>query len=247
MQRTHVVVNSQKVSCLINNLHHSPTYLFLTPGTTNCEFFNDINKIIGDKSIIIPDYPARGQSDTQSNYSTQGIAETLSEVIEKLNISNIILIAYSYGTNIGFEMIKLAPNRFKSIHLVAPGEYFNDTLRLVLKFIFWIPIFIKPLLPKYRQYLINNRILPVNYQSQNLDHICKQVVEIMNFRFQSNNTIGIPCNIYNFADDRLVVQSSIGKLHNIFSNLSTVKLIGKHPTSRKDYTQFETVYLPHIT
>ena len=76
--------------------------------------------------LIIPDLPGSGKSELTEDMSMEGMARTIHQVLEKLNISNFILIGHSMGGYISLAFAALYPDGLKALGLLHSSA-FADT------------------------------------------------------------------------------------------------------------------------
>jgi pimeloyl-ACP methyl ester carboxylesterase len=76
--------------------------------------------------LIIPDLPGSGKSELTEDMSMEGMATTIHQLLEKLNISNFILIGHSMGGYISLAFAALYPEGLKALGLLHSSA-FADT------------------------------------------------------------------------------------------------------------------------
>lgn len=77
-------------------------------------FNKQFESSLGEKfRLIAIDLPGHGNSspvnDPRNNYSVPGYGEVITEVINQLNLSNVVLVGHSLGGHIALEMIEMLP------------------------------------------------------------------------------------------------------------------------------------------
>jgi pimeloyl-ACP methyl ester carboxylesterase len=137
------------------------TCLLLSPGAYSGKFFRNYEKYFSDRDLFIcPDFPARGFSELQEDNSISGITKTIDKFICELGLTNTYLVGFSYGTQIATELLKINEERFRSVILVASGEFFNKLSRVILKVIFIPFLFSDTLRYKIKKYVLKYIFVP---------------------------------------------------------------------------------------
>lgn len=246
-KKLHTLHNGQKVAYYSSVNLKGPTYIFLAPGAFDSSFFlKYIDKYLQDKSWLMPDYPGRGSSDTQNTNTIVAIAYTLNNLLDELELNEVIIIAYSFGTQVGIELVKINQNRYTSIHLVAVGEFFKPLKRFIYKTIFSVPLLLKPLIPWYRKILIKNKIFAESFPISNLDIICKQWLGTLSYNYKFAKPVIVKTYFYIFKDDEIINKTSFDVLKKYFVNNEWITLKGTHPMDIQDYSDFEKEFLINI-
>ncbi len=110
----------------------APTIVFLHGFPSSSREFNTVIPMLAAKyHLIAPDYPGFGLSDTPSptayTYTFDHLAQTMSDFLEELKITNYTLYLHDYGAPIGFRISLAHPDRLRAL-IVQNGNAYKEGL-----------------------------------------------------------------------------------------------------------------------
>ena len=110
----------------------APTIVFLHGFPSSSREFNTVIPMLATKyHLIAPDYPGFGLSDTPSptayTYTFDHLAQTMSDFLEELKITNYTLYLHDYGAPIGFRISLAHPDRLRAL-IVQNGNAYKEGL-----------------------------------------------------------------------------------------------------------------------
>jgi pimeloyl-ACP methyl ester carboxylesterase len=238
--------NGNVISYRASDTLDSP-FVFLAPGPSDSSYFSRyINDYLENVNYLIPDYPGRGKSSCQKDNSVQGVARSLDSLFDALNVNNITLIGFSYGTQVSVELLKINPSRYKEVHLAAVGQFYKLGKRFLFKLPFYLPMVFPKLQNIFRSLLIRFNIFGEDFPQKNLGAICDQWLNTLNYKYDLPQKYSVPITLYIYLNDQIVDSDSLIALRDSFINLKEVKLKGSHPGTLEEYSEFERSYLEGI-
>ena len=237
-------VNNKRFGYWSNDIKNPRrTSLLLSPGAYSGKFFKNFEKYLSDTDLFIcPDFPARGFSEPQGDNSVNGMANTIDKFISILNLNNIYLIGFSYGTQIATELLKINEKRFKKAILIASGEFFNTITRVILKIIFMPFLFSGTLRNKIRKYVLKYIYVP----NKNLKEINLQWISTLSYKIPKNKIIYTPTIFVDFEKDQYVTKTSKNNIKEVFINSRTIIVDKIHPSNITNFDRLFKIYWKKI-
>jgi pimeloyl-ACP methyl ester carboxylesterase len=83
--------------------------------------------------LIIPDLPGSGKSELTEDMSMEGMAKTIHQVLEKLNINSFILVGHSMGGYISLAFAALYPNRLTALGLLHSSAFADSEEKIATR------------------------------------------------------------------------------------------------------------------
>lgn len=232
-----IEIEGKTVGYWSNNIREPrKVFLLLSPGAYSGKFFTNFEKYFSKNDLLIcPDYPARGFSEPQKDNSVEAIAKSVDKFLTTLSLNkNINLVAFSYGTQVATELIKINGRRFEKVILIASGEFFGILARICLRIMFGLL-----LVSKKSQHVIKKYVLRYLYvPSKNLNDINLQWLSTLNYKIPKTEKVDLPAILVDFAKDKFVTKRSKSKIRELFVNYKTLTVDGLHPSDISDYDKF---------
>jgi pimeloyl-ACP methyl ester carboxylesterase len=230
-----------------NPINTKQTVVILGAGAATGDF---IEHFIGDFPnyihIISPDYPGRGKTDTMDNFSFAVYADYILRLLEKLKLTNVIIIGLSFGSAIVNELVKKS-YRFQKVIVIAGGEFFNPYIRVLLKILFFPAKFSAKL---RRTYMI---MLTKQYKSlkylyhEDLSSILSQWYATLNYKLPPNTKVDMNATLIHFKEDTVIWKPSRKKLEKLYMNNNTIYVSLPHTVNMDKLGNLvQTVLLPII-
>jgi pimeloyl-ACP methyl ester carboxylesterase len=131
-----VLVNGRKIHVVIKgDLHHDPTGIpllllhgFSTGGQDT--WFPWANSLVKDRTIIVPDMLNFGLSDKVAKpdhaITHEGQAKHMIGLLNALELSQVDLVARSYGGAVGSQLILDYPGRIRAVAYVGAHVYWDE-------------------------------------------------------------------------------------------------------------------------
>jgi len=99
---------------------NAPTVLLLHGFPSSSRMWEPLLPLLADKyHLIAPDYPGFGHSSAPSpsnfEYTFDNVAQAISELTTKLEVTNYVLFVQDYGGPVGFRMALSRPERVRAI------------------------------------------------------------------------------------------------------------------------------------
>jgi pimeloyl-ACP methyl ester carboxylesterase len=99
---------------------NAPTVLLLHGFPSSSRMWEPLLPLLADKyHLIVPDYPGFGHSSAPSpsnfEYTFDNVAQVISELTTKLEVTNYVLFVQDYGGPVGFRMALSRPERVRAI------------------------------------------------------------------------------------------------------------------------------------
>jgi pimeloyl-ACP methyl ester carboxylesterase len=106
----------------------APTIVLLHGFPSSSREFDTLIPLLATKyHLIAPDYPGFGLSDTPSpadyTYTFDHLAQTMGDLLEKLNITHYTMYLHDYGAPIGFRIILTHPNQLHALIIQNGNAY----------------------------------------------------------------------------------------------------------------------------
>lgn len=96
----------------------------------------NLQGLTGDYRCIAIDLPGYGKSSrSKTDYSLAEYAKVLNELVEKMELSNVVLVGHSMGGQIGLHSVLNYPQTYQKLILIAPAgiETFTEQEAAVMK------------------------------------------------------------------------------------------------------------------
>ena len=110
----------------------TPTIVLLHGYPSSSRQFDTLIPLLATKyHLIAPDYPGLGLSDTPSpstyTYTFDHLAQTMTDLLEKLKVTHYTLYLHDYGAPIGFRMILAHPDQLHAL-IIQNGNIYEAGL-----------------------------------------------------------------------------------------------------------------------
>ena len=110
----------------------APTIVLLHGYPSSSRQFDTLIPLLATKyHLIAPDYPGLGLSDTPSpttyTYTFDHLAQTMTDLLEKLKVTHYTLYLHDYGAPIGFRMILTHPEQLHAL-IIQNGNIYKAGL-----------------------------------------------------------------------------------------------------------------------
>ena len=204
--------------------------------------------------LLTLDLPGSDKTKFHSN-KIQDMALPISKFIDKLKLSNPILIGQSFGGSLAIEISKL--RKVKTLILIGAGEYFSFFEKIILSIIFFPPKFSKLLRRIYAKIIsfilrLVKKPLVLQIESRNDEQL-----KLIGDRFNKiiwyklpNFKSDVKTFLINAKNDNVQRKKSIKKIKSIFSNHEIVTINTHHfdfqLDLKKDNFKILTNYLNKI-
>ncbi|HEX8923304.1 MAG TPA: alpha/beta fold hydrolase [Patescibacteria group bacterium] len=223
--------------------------LFLAPGASIGSAISGYRALTkGKYKIIAPDYLGRGKSSNlkNGNYIKES-AKVISDLVERLKLNEVTIVAVSYGTMVANEMAKQGlPEPIKKIILIAPGEYFSPEQRALLKGLFIPANTFGKIQTLYERLIFGKYGFMDKPEDVDRETLNKQWMETLDYEIKTRKGTQIPCLLICFSKDKIVDKESIEKLKRIYRNNEILWFDEEHPLRNEDMKKLNRTVMKKI-
>ncbi|MCX6760399.1 MAG: alpha/beta hydrolase [Candidatus Nealsonbacteria bacterium] len=155
-EKLSVVINKRKTFYWQKNNSQKEAIVLLHGFPGNHEGLVDMANGLGNYRLIIPDFPACGQSESlNEKYSLENYAKWLNTFFEGLSINKAIVIGHSFGSRVALVFTSRYPEKVNKLALITPVVKVEGLISRVVA----IEYKIAELLPKkLRRLWLSNQI-----------------------------------------------------------------------------------------
>jgi pimeloyl-ACP methyl ester carboxylesterase len=236
-----IKIDGKTYSYWTNKLNnYSQVLVLLSPASCDGSFFNREIDYIPEKTrsnslIVAPDFPGIGKTGKIKDTSVPAVAKHTLNLLHELNIRECSVLGISYGGAVANELVSLEPGIFNKVILVATGEFFSYSRKIVFN-LFFYPLKRSERIQRAYFYLLKKLIKDYqDYSYQKMEFVLNQLSALTKYSLPKNKTFPIPAFVIWLDDDALVTKDSILKIQRIYNETKIYKInIGHTFNLRKE-------------